>query len=326
MAEMNQLLQAVATVIADYRQGEIPEPNPDHVGRWIAQFDPGVRQDVLREVAHVLGKTYLSRARCEQFVQAVANSPKLAGDDPGTFWRNASFLHIQQGGQSQADMLRLFAATLRHNFGINPLPQGPSDTFIYLDDVSFSGNRILNDLRAWIAGAAPPNCTVHIIVMALHSGGQFYANMELNKAAKAVGKTIAFKWWRSDELEDRRSHTDNSDVLRPTKIPDDPRVAAYVAAMTYKPVLRSPGNVGGLAFFSSDAARQLLEQEFLKVGCRIREICPNLPVRHRPLGFMALETLGFGTMIATYRNCPNNAPLALWVGDPWIPLLPRKNN
>lgn len=323
---MKDLLEQVAAIIADYRAGELPPPDADHVGRWIKQFDQPVREGVLRETAHVLGKTYLSRAKCEQFLQTVATSPKLAGEDPGAFWRNVHFLRVQQGGQSQTDMLALFAATLKKTFGIEPLPNGPSDTFIYLDDVSFSGNRVLNDLRTWIAGPAPPAGNVHVIVIALHSGGQFYANMELNKAAKAAGKALTFKWWMSVEVEDQRRYTDSSDVLRPTVIPNDPRVTAYVAAMTYKPVLRTPGSVGKRGYYSSDAGRQLLEQEFLKAGCRVREVCPNLPVRHRPLGFMLLETLGFGTMIATYRNCPNNAPLALWVGAPWIPLLPRKNN
>lgn len=323
---MKELLEQVAGVIADYRADELPAPDADHVGRWIGQFDPAVREGILRETAHVLGKTYLPRARCEQFLKTVATSPKLAGDDPGAFWRSVHFLRIQKGGASQADMLALFGATLKANFGIDSLPAGASETFIYLDDVSFSGNRVLNDLRPWIAADAPGHGTVHIVVMALHRGGFHYATNELKKAADAAGKSLTFKWWMSVEAEDRRYYTDTSDVLRPTEIPADALVAAYVGAMKYQPVLRAPGSVGEHKYFSSDAARQLLEQEFLKAGCRVREMCPNLPVRHRPLGFMLLETLGFGTMIATYRNCPNNAPLALWVGAPWIPLLPRKNN
>lgn len=30
--------------------------------------------------------------------------------------------------------------------------------------------------------------------------------------------------------------------------------------------------------------------------------------------------------MVTFRNCPNNCPLAFWVGDPWYPLFPRLNN
>jgi hypothetical protein len=162
--------------------------------------------------------------------------------------------------------------------------------------------------------------------MALHSGGQYYANKALTEAAGAAGKALEFEWWYAAELEDRRGSTDSSDVLRPIAAPKDACVEAHVANMQHKPVWRTPGQIGGRKFFSSDSGRQLLEQEFLKAGCRIRQICPNLPLQHRPLGFSKLETLGFGTMMVTYRNCPNNAPLALWVSNPWFPLFPRKNN
>jgi len=323
---MKQLLDQVATIIADYRVGEWAVPDASHVRRWINQFDEPVREPVLREIAHVLGQTYLSREQCNNFIHTVVKSKNLAGDDPSSFWGGVQFLRVQQGGQSQTDMLGLFAAMLKKTYGIGTLAAGATDTFVYLDDVSYSGNRVLNDLRGWVANTAPAAGKVHIIVMALHTSGQHYAQGALVKAAKEAGKSIEFKWWRSVEVEDRRDHTAVSDVLRPTSIPQDALVQAHVAEMQYQPVLRVPGSVGGLKFFSSDAARQILEQEFLKVGCRVRQMCPNLPLRHRPLGFSFLETLGFGTTMVTYRNCPNNAPLALWVGAPWIPLLPRKNN
>ena len=56
----------------------------------------------------------------------------------------------------------------------------------------------------------------------------------------------------------------------------------------------------------------------------------------RPLGFMKLVSLGFGTFFVTYRNIANNCPLVLWWGDPdfpmthpigiWYPLFPRRRN
>lgn len=41
---------------------------------------------------------------------------------------------------------------------------------------------------------------------------------------------------------------------------------------------------------------------------------------------MKLVTLGFGSLIVTFSNCPNNAPLAFWVDSPWYPLFPRATN
>jgi hypothetical protein len=64
----------------------------------------------------------------------------------------------------------------------------------------------------------------------------------------------------------------------------------------------------------------------LAKGCYIRTVAPRLPKYARPLGDMVLETLGFGSTFVTYRNCPNNTPLAFWAGDPWYPLFARKTN
>ena len=66
----------------------------------------------MNEMIHVLSRTYLSRNTCELFIQGVVTSPKLAGNDPPAFWQGVQFLQIQRGGQSQADMLALFAASL----------------------------------------------------------------------------------------------------------------------------------------------------------------------------------------------------------------------
>ena len=101
---------------------------------------------------------------------------------------------------------------------------------------------------------------------------------------------------------------------------------AYTNDREYQPRLRTPGQVGTLGFFSSDAGRQVLEQEFLKAGVRIREGNRNLGEFQRPLGNMMLDTIGFGSLIVTFRNCPNNAPLALWAGNPWYPLFRRTSN
>jgi len=199
-----------------------------------------------------------------------------------------------------------------------------NSVFIYLDDGMFTGNRIRRDLEAWITGC-PSKATLHVIVFALHTG-TYFARGELTKAIKASGKAIDVTWWRMVELEDRKSFSDSSDVLRPVALPNDPMVAAHVQNMRYKPHFRNPGGVGKAGLFSSDEGRQLLETEFLKAGVRIRANSPYLGDSQRPLGHMSLETLGFGSLFVTFRNCPNNAPLALWAGDPWHPLFARTTN
>lgn len=327
MSERQALLSSIAQIIQDYRDGSLPTPITDHVECWIQQFDADVQMPILRELDHVLKKTYFSKEKVSNFIRGVIHTQKLTGANPIDFWRSANFLDIQGGGASQTDMLALFSGQLQREFGVGIEDCGQGDdVFIYLDDGIFTGNRVRRDLEGWVRDLAPVQAKVHVICIAEHSGGQYYANRKVQEVIRATGKQIEITWWHAIVLEDRKAYSASADVLRPTEIPNDQAVRDYVAGMQYQPTLRTPGNSGSNNLFSNDAGKILLEQEFLKAGVHIRQICPNLGDTQRPLGHMTLETLGFGSLIVTYRNCPNNAPLALWVGEPWYPLFPRTTN
>lgn len=327
MSERQTLLTSIAQTIQDYHNGSLPKPITDHVDCWVRQFDADVQIPILREVDHVLKNTYFSKEKVSKFLRGAIRTAKLTGANPKEFWRSANFLDIQGGGASQTDMLALFSEVLREEFGIGIEDCGQgNDVFIYLDDGIFTGNRVRRDLEDWIRDHAPAQAKVHVICIAEHSGGRYYANTKIQEVNRVSGKNVDITWWHAIVLEDRKTYSATSDVLRPTAIPNDPAVQAYVAAMRYPPTLRTAGTPGTANLFSSDAAKILLEQEFLKAGVRIRQMCPNLGDTQRPLGHMTLETLGFGSLIVTYRNCPNNAPLAFWVDAPWYPLFPRTTN
>lgn len=327
MSERNRLLKSIAETIADYRAGEIAALSSGHVETWIAQFDEEVQESMLAELDHVLKRTYIPKDTVEKFLSNLVKNKDLAGSDPCSFWENVEFLQIQGGGNSQREMLGMFSSILQSEcgLGIDDCSADP-EAYLYLDDGIFTGNRVRNDLISWIQADAPQNGTLHVVTIALHCGGQYYARTGIEKTAKDAGKKIDVHWWRCVEIEDRKAYTDTSDVLRPTSVPDDERTREYVQSLKYAPVLRKPGSVGNNKFFSSEDGRHLLEQELLKAGARIRSMCPNLNVYQRPLGNMVLETLGFGSLLVTFRNCPNNCPLAFWVGNPWYPLFPRKTN
>lgn len=327
MTERQNLLESIASTTADYRKGEVSVPTPEHVDRWAKQFDKGVQLSLLREVDHVLKETYVSFDRVVSFLRVMLETKKLAGEDICAFWRGVNFLNIQKGGNSQTEMLALVEELLAETcgLGINQYDKR-NMVFVYLDDGIFTGNRVRRDLESWIINQAPMEATLHIISMVLHSNGRYYAEEHIGKAARRAKKEISIKWWRAVELENRKCERDQADVLWPTKIPEIEEVQAYVATMQYEPILRKSGNIGINSLFSSEEGKTLLEREFLIAGTRIRELCPNLGTTQRPLGHMTLDTLGFGSLIVTFRNCPNNAPLALWVGDPWYPLFPRTTN
>lgn len=271
------------------------------------------------------------KKRVFRFIQGLVINQKLAGQNPEQFWTCVNFLNIQQGGSSQRDMLELFNNALQSKFGYDlskcVSPTGP---FVYLDDIIFSGNRVRYDIEKWINDLAPSPCTIHVIVIAYHRGGQWYASNRLLEAAKKAGKTVHIRWWRCVEFEDRRSYISQSDVLRPTVFPEDEDIQEYVKMLSdagYPPEQRQVTDPPYKSpLFSSESGRQLLEQSFLAAGVRIRKLSPYLPEQIRPLGYSVLRTLGFGSVIVTFRNCPNTCPPALWAGDPWYPLFPRKTN
>jgi hypothetical protein len=327
MSEREALLDSIAKTIQDYRNGMLPKPITGHVDRWVRQFDIAVQVPILREVNHVLQQTYLSKQRVMDLLRNLIYAADLAGNDPEGFWRSANFLNIQGGGNSQRDMLVLFSEVLmkEFGFGIEACCQR-DDVFIYLDDCIFTGNRVRYDLEEWIRNDAPAKAKVHVICIALHRGGHYYANKNIQKVIRETGKNIVITWRCAIELEDRKRYSNSSDVLRPTSIPDDQAVQDYVKSLQHEPTLRRAENPGAAGLFSSDEGKILLEQEFLKSGVRIRQMCPHLTKYHRPLGYMKLETLGFGSLIVTYRNCPNNTPLVFWVDNPWYPLFPRITN
>jgi hypothetical protein len=334
MTERGNLLESIASTIKDYRAGEIEAPTAEHVGRWVTQFGGNVQIPLLREVDHVFKETYLSRQWVSDWLADLVRTEQLAGTDPCAFWDDANFLRIQQNGNSQDEILELFGEVLEQqcSIGIDQSGNAASANYIYLDDVMFSGNRVGNDLAAWIETEAPAVATIHVVVVAIHTSGEWLVGKRLKQAVADSGKKIEIHYWRARTIENRKYYKDTSEVLWPTGIPDDVQVRAYVdQAHKFPFEPRSPG--GKLGPFSSEEGRQLLEREMLIAGARIRGFCRNPRGIMRPLGFSPFG-VGFGSMLVTFRNCPNNCPLALWWGDPeapassplsrWYPLFPRK--
>ena len=331
MGTVQQHAQSIANTAGDYRRNDLGPLTADLVMTWIEQFDDEDRLPVLAELDHVLQKTYFSEAAVTDFLESLAKEPKLVGGDPAQFWKSAGILNIQQGGNSQTDMLQRFDAVLRKQFAIGiPDCEASSGNFIYLDDAIFTGNRFRRDLEPWIESTAPPKATVHVIVNAMYAGS-YYAKQQVDKAAQKAGKAITTVRWHVREIENRKYYKNQSEVLWPAEFPEGgtDEISAYVQMLKnagHPPEKRAPGGTPKNGIFSGEPGRAALERAFLKAGVHIRSICPFLKETARPLGYSSLMTLGFGATVVTYRNCPNNCPLALWAGDPWYPLFRRKTN
>ncbi len=327
-ADRAALLKSVAETIVDYRRGEIDAPTPEHVERWVSQFDGPVQMPILTEMNHVLSRSYFSRSRVGHFLTALVKNPKLVGENPREFWKNTGLLNIQKRGASQREMLDMFDGVLQNELSLCVRDcSGASGNFAYIDDALFSGNRLKIDLLSWVK-EAPPDAHLSVIVIACHAGAPPYVSSAVQSAVKTLGKKIDIAFWRCIGIENRLFQRDTSEVLWPTRIPNDPRAQAYADALTaagHPPQFRQVGAIRQSQFYSSEEGRDVLEQEFLKAGARIRAESPNLIAYQRPLGNSVLQTLGFGALVVTFRNCPNSCPLAFWASDPWYPLFPRKS-
>ena len=333
MSKRVDLLESIADTIKDYRKGAIPKPTAEHVDRWVRQFSEGVQMPLLAEMDHVLDKTYFSKQIVTDFFEHQIEHKKIAGENPCAFWKGANLLDIQKQGHSQTEILALFSESLKRKCQISVSDCGSKDgAFIYLDDVMFSGSRIGNDLTTWIQKVAPTEATVHILVIGTHRLGEWQCITNLAKIAKDAGKKITFTCWAAIRLENRRKYKNTSEVLWPAEIPNNSSLANYMAQETKFPFEpRTPGGKPENEIFSGEEGRQLLERELMLAGIRILDKCQSPKRSVRPLGF-GYFGLGFGATIVTFRNCPNNCPLALWWGDPqatsgpfhWYPLLPRK--
>lgn len=335
MSERDELLESIANTTSSYREGEIDEPDAAHIDRWARQFAPDNQELFLREFDHVIKQTFLTRDEVMSFLERLITNERLVGEDPSDYWSKANLLRIQRNGQSQREMVDLFEQSLLKKLGLKLDECGsPEGEYIYLDDVLFTGGRVATDLGAWIKSEAPENAIVNIIVMALHTYGEWrLKSNRLKKSIEDSGKRISVEYWRGVTLQNQFARRSRADVLWPSEIPDDHEVEAYHAYINsldrYPFQPRTPN--GHLGIFSSEEGRKLLESEFLKAGVAIRSKTQNPKDFLRPLGCNNFG-LGFGSLITTYRNCPNNTPLALWWGDPeategalhWYPLLPRK--
>ena len=324
---MTNTISDLVSILADYRHGEIAPVTEEHVKEWAQQFPADEQEILIDEITHVLRQTFVTRNTAAEFLSKLPQNVSLASGALEEFWREVNILQIQTRGLSQIRMNEQLIEQINKDFGFYKEPnEGKNETFLFIDDGLFTGSHVYNDISKWVTELAPPACTIHIIVMALHLYGHWNTSKRLEKCIEESGKRIELNFWRQKDFEDRKSYTYSSDVLRPVTLPDDPRVAAYVQKMYYKPHLRNDGSTGTAGLFSSLANRRQLENILLKAGVRVLEICTNFDKQKRPLGHSGLETLGFGSLFMTFQNCPNNAPLALWAGAPWFPLLPRRTN
>jgi hypothetical protein len=148
---------------------------------------------------------------------------------------------------------------------------------------------------------------------------------------------LQVKFWRLLELENNTNCHNTSHILWPIEnIKKNKEVEKYLALhdspMLFRDLKKPNGYHCEKNIFSSETNRQILEEEFTLAGIKINNaMSDDLSKRKywKPLGVSSFSGLGFGALVFSYRNCPNNTPLAFWWGDwnegnIWYPLFQRK--
>ncbi|EPR2983063.1 phosphoribosyltransferase-like protein [Vibrio parahaemolyticus] len=327
------LCSEIASIIANYASGQFGLYDGNHVWRWVEQFEDSEQQIVLEETLHILQRNYISRDKFINFATDAINCEGLHKGNPVGFWSNASILNIQIDGNSQSELNDIFGNVLHSQLGIYRNHVQHSDTYLYIDDFIFSGNRLYSDVAKWVADHQPSNCTIYFITIGYYQYGEYSLKNRLKELF--AGRNIQYDIFSYSDfrLENRLRYRERSDRLWPTEaVRYDPSIDTYLQNNRINFPFRT-GN-GELSKVFSSARRYAFEEIMLKYGIYIVGLSAHNSVVVKPLGYDTFpNSLGFGSTVFTFRNCPNNNPLPFWWGDPnstnptlrrWYPLMQRR--
>lgn len=328
MGNLDYFIQQMSKFTQDYKHTKDLNQH-QHIEKWIYQFDSRYRLNVLSELYFILQKTYISE---QMLFEWCYNTIRCK---PKEFWERMNFLDIQTQGESQKNILKMVNLSLKMLYHIDIKQCGTnSKEYIYFDDIIFSGSRVIQDIKKWIKYDAQDMSKVYIVTFFAHEYGLYFCKKQFPENLECEGKHISFCFYSPHILENRAYHVNDKtpDIFWPKKV-DDEVVHEYIDNLQtrYSFIPRESDNKS--KYFSCEENRQILERELLLAGIKIVNFCKAPNSIMKPLGFSHFG-IGFGSTIVTYRNCPNNCPLALWWGDSnapashplgkWYPLFPRK--
>lgn len=341
------LLESLTETISDYQNGTISK---SHVHKWLNQFDYYDRYTILSEMNFIMRKFYYSRDRVKRCVRNFVKNTLIGDKDPNQYLPQVRFLNIQKNGDSQKAMLAIVNEVLREEYNISLAITGKDriKTYVYIDDAIYTGNKIFHDLiddqstTNWLSENRTSDCMLLIYAIAIHESGYNYVRKTIKDIISSKNVKIRAKY--DLFIQDDRINSKDIEVLWPEELLSDLAVQSYITEFnlsidwsnSWSPLFCPTRSASSKTIFSSLEARRTIEKAFLLKGIDLINRSQSHAKSIRPLGYMPLRSLGFGTLFITYRNIANNCPLVLWWGDPqqpdwhplskWYPLFPRKVN
>lgn len=339
---MENLAKQIYEIIKDYRNHDGIQISADSVLMWAEQFGDDQRF-MLEELCHLLPQVYFNKEKVKQCLRSNLNElySHYQYTNLDTFLSDVEFIHTQGPEKSQSVLLGMLDDIIFEKIGkhLSDYNFTPKSLFVYLDDVLASGGTISRDIINWlkednhIESVSNGNIRLVVMVICLHSWGWHFLQYQLKMTfpQSKIGKIL---WGWNYEIQ---NHLKLNDQALNIAIPvnDQPQnVMNYLSNLSadkYEEyAFREPNQPKTESFFTSPENRiryeNLLLQKGLDIIGRIQgPVADNI----RPLGMIKprYKTFGLGTHFITWRNIPNNSPLAFWWDVPehgWKPLFPPK--
>ncbi|MCR0999224.1 phosphoribosyltransferase-like protein [Serratia rubidaea] len=340
--QKNAIQEQIAEILVDYELAPLGGMNSAHVGRWIEQFEERDKLFILEQTLALLRKAYISKNDYVEKINGI-----LRSDYNCSIISQSAFLNIQEAnrGTSQRDLLELLENQAEEFEELDVVILSRTSTkqqvkefsrFIYFDDVCFSGNKAFNDITWFVEYFNLSHVAIHVCFLGTHRYATYM--LETTLARRFQGRNITLDIKGKGLLktrENRLKYSSSSEVFwlrrNGIELPDwiqHPEV--YTSREGTERTHFISNNI-----FLNKADRYRFEHALTKAGFYILRQSKNPAPILKPLGFSTFSGLGFGGTIFTYRNCPNNTPLAFWWGryeregipnkalDCWYPLMRR---
>jgi hypothetical protein len=290
---------------------------------WIDQFPRTSQTPLLEALTLTLERTYVREEGVSDYFTGLISNPD--------FWRNTHICRGALRGESHDVTTDLVITAIHERLGKDALADGRTDwrnarNHMFIDDAIFSGSRVIEDYGQWWIrradreGRTPADGPLNLYFWTYvsHQSGRERIEEWVDANLRIHGHAIKVFFVSRHVYEDRDQFRNSSDVLWPSVMTECARESRLHLASRHD-LLRASGE-GRSAVFPDERQRCILESELLDASVYISR---QLQRPWTPLGY-GRKPFGFGSLTIAYRNCPNNAPLALWWSLPgWVALFPR---
>jgi hypothetical protein len=336
------LAKSIAKLIEDYRSGEIPRTTAADVLSWAQCFEEADRLVLLKETNAILSARYTSRADADDFLRKmlVGLAKNLSGGSVEELLGITQFLQLQEPGKSQGamllllnDILREYGTTVRKCGGKSPRH------YVYLDDVLCTGNTLYYDMKRWWeepnkdgvprSDRFDADQKVHYVFLATHSVQHSKVYYRFKKTG-TMNRIAPQRIWSGISVKNDPTDSDAAlDFAFPRVADLSEEALEYLSELDVEPkdVCRPTGRPKKESLFTSPEERNRFERLLVTKGLELLESVSTKKANIRPLGFTlpSHKNLGFGALVFTWRNVPNNAPLAFWYDAPgFTPLFKKR--